>query len=183
MEALARSSRQQLDRGIGRVPLPSTVAGALFLCGQHAIGRDHVAARGEVGRLVGRDPVVVCLVEADELRGRYDEYADWLDAGGDGSAMCWPIPDMHAPAVGGMLDFVDDLVGRLRRGEALLVHCAGDIGRTGTTAICLLIRLGVDRGEAERTVAKARPGAAPEVDSQRALVDAFAGFGAQSERS
>jgi hypothetical protein len=183
MEALARSSRRQLDGGIDRVPLPIGVAGALFLCGQHAIGRDHVAARGEIRRMVGRDPVVVCLVEAAELHGRYDEYADWLDAGGQGSAMCWPIPDMEAPAAGAMLDFVDGLVGRLRGGEALLVHCAGGIGRTGTTAICLLIRLGVDRGEAERTLAKARPGAGPEVDSQRALVDAFAGFGAQRERS
>ena len=183
MEALARLSRQQLDGGIDRVPLPSDVAGALFLCGQHAIGRDHVAVRGEIRRVVGRDPVVVCLVEAGELRGRYDEYADWLDAGGEGSAMYWPIADMHAPAAEAMLDFVDGLVRRLRLGEALLVHCAGGIGRTGTTAICLLIRLGVDRGDAERTVAKARPGAGPEVDSQRALVDAFAALGARSERS
>jgi hypothetical protein len=183
MEALARLSRQQLDGDIDRVPLPNGVHGAMFLCGKHAIGRDHVAARAEVCRQVGSDPVVVCLVEAAELRGHYDDYADWLVAAGQGSAVCWPVPDMQAPPADAMLVFVDDLVGRLRRGEALLIHCAGGIGRTGTTAICVLIRLGLDRHEAERLVAQARPGAGPEVGSQRALVDAFAGFGAQGERS
>ena len=176
MEGLAWLSRRQLDGGIDRVPLPAGVRGALFVCGKHAIGRDHEAALAEVRGVTGHDPVVVCLVEPHELRGRYDAYVEWLDAAGP-AAVCWPVPDLHAPPVETMLPFVDDLARRVCGGEALLIHCAGGIGRTGTTAVCLLMRLGVPRAEAEQIVALARPGAGPEVGAQREIVDAVAPLG------
>jgi hypothetical protein len=176
MEALARLSRRQLDGGIDRVPLPADLPGALFLSGKHAIGRDHRAALAFVRGVAGRDPVVVCLVEPHELRGSYDAYVEWLDAAGT-AAVRWPVPDFHAPPLEAMLDFVDDLARRLRGGEVLLIHCAGGTGRTGTTAVCLLIRLGVAQREAEQIVAQARPGAGPEMAVQRQLVEAIARLG------
>jgi protein-tyrosine phosphatase len=38
--------------------------------------------------------------------------------------------------------FVEDVVGRLRRGKNAVVHCRGGLGRTGTVAACVLIALG-----------------------------------------
>jgi len=102
------------------------------------------------------------------------EQEAWLDAELDGRALWHPIPDLHAPSFDATVTLVDDLVGRLRAGASLLVHCAAGIGRTGTIATCVLVALGVSADEATRTVAEARPGAGPEVGSQRDLVEQFA---------
>ena len=116
---------------------------------------------------------VVCLCERHELAERFPAYVDWLDVGG-ARAIWWPIPDMYAPPVDVALPFVDDLAARLRAGDRLLVHCAAGIGRTGTTAVCVLVRLGMTSADAEALVGEARPLAGPETGTQRALVDAVA---------
>ena len=170
MEGLAWLSRRQRDGGVDRVPLPDGVPGALWLCGKHAIGPDHERAIAETGA----DATVVCLVERHELLGRYDTYVAWLDSERDGRALWHPIPDLHAPSFEATVALVDDLVGRLQAGASLLVHCAAGIGRTGTIATCVLVALGASADEATRTIAEARPGAGPEVGSQRDLVERFA---------
>lgn len=170
MEGLAWLSRRQLDGGIDRVPLPDDVAGALWLCGKHAIAPDPARAIAEVGG----ETTVVCLVERHELAARYPTYVAWLEAAGADRAVWWPIPDLHAPDVDRMLPFVDELVTRLRGGASLIVHCGAGMGRAGTTAVCVLIRLGLVRAAAEHAVHTARPGAGPEVGAQRELVMAFA---------
>ncbi len=156
------------DGGIDQIPLPEGIPGALWLCGKHAItdGLERVP-----GTTLGWT-TIVCLTERHELEDRYPEYVRWLDRAGE-QAIWWPIPDLHAPPVDAMLEFADDLADRLRRGDSLLVHCGAGIGRAGTTAVCVLIRLGVDAGEAQRTVAEHRPMAGPEVGAQRDLVRAI----------
>jgi protein-tyrosine phosphatase len=164
-------SERQRDGGIDRIPLPSGVAGELRLCGKRAIG---------VGRFEAPDmpwTTVVCLCQRHELDTRYPAYVNWLDTDTDTDperSIWWPIHDLGAEPVEAMLPFVDDLVERLRAGERLLVHCAAGLGRAGTTAVCILVRLGVPIDEATRTVADARPMAGPEAGSQRALVLAVA---------
>lgn len=170
---LAWLNRRQRDGGIDRIPLPGDVPGALWLCGKHAIGPDHVRAIGETG---GR-ATVVCLAERHELADRYPDYVAWLEAEHGARAVWWPIHDLHAPPVERMLPFVDDLVTRLRDGGDLLVHCAAGIGRSGTTAVCVLTRLGVAVEAALAVVAVHRPAAGPEVGAQRELVEAVAAFG------
>ena len=157
------TSRQH-DGGIDDVPLPTSLPGRLWLCGKHAIGPKRYA-----------DPsmpwtAVICLCERHELVERYPGYVDWLD-NPDSASDWWPIPDMYAPPVDVALPFVDQLVERIRAGERLLVHCAAGIGRTGTTAVCILIRLGVPLEEAEEVVGEARDLAGPESGAQRQLVD------------
>jgi ADP-ribosyl-[dinitrogen reductase] hydrolase len=47
----------------------------------------------------------------------------------------------------------------LKRGERVLIHCLGGLGRTGTLAARLLIEFGMEPEEAVCIVRKARPGA------------------------
>ena len=157
-------SERQRDGGIDPVPLPEGVSGRLRLCGKHAIWRVVVTAAPDV---------VVCLVERHEIADRYPEYVAWLDAAGD-RAIWWPIPDLHAPTIEVMVPFVDRLAALLRDGSDVVIHCAAGIGRTGTTAACVLIRLGLSAAEALAAVAAARPMAGPEVGAQRDLVAVIA---------
>lgn len=158
-------SRRQRDGGVDRIPLPPDVPGRLWLCGKHAIGPDHRTLVAEVGGAA----TIVCLTERHELADRYPAYVAWLDD--PASTSRWfPIHDLHAPDVDTMQRFVDELVELLRAGETLVVHCAAGKGRAGTTAVCVLLELGLPLDAALERVAAARPGAGPEVGVQRDLV-------------
>jgi predicted protein tyrosine phosphatase len=66
---------------------------------------------------------------------------------------------------------VHDLAQALRSGESVLLHCAAGIGRTGTTAACVLKRLGLPSAEALQRVRQA--GSNPETAVQSGLIDSF----------
>jgi protein-tyrosine phosphatase len=66
---------------------------------------------------------------------------------------------------------VDTVADTVRAGGVVLVHCAAGIGRTGTTAACLLKRLGATTPVALQRVRDA--GSDPESALQRGLIDAF----------
>jgi ADP-ribosyl-[dinitrogen reductase] hydrolase len=105
---------------------------------------------------------VVSLVESDEFR--------WLlvkdfPAAVEGIGAAWhhlPIEDVKVPdaifearwAYHGHV-----LRERLRRGEKLLVHCRGGLGRAGTISARLLVELGMDADEAIAYVRRVRVGA------------------------
>jgi protein-tyrosine phosphatase len=86
----------------------------------------------------------------------------------------FPIHDLNAPTLEGATPLLDDLVARIERGEHLLMHCAAGIGRTGTIAACILVRLGMDIDAALALLREVRPGAGPEVGTQLDLVKAVA---------
>ena len=158
------------DGGIDRIPLPDGVPGGLSACGKHAIGPDHDAALARAGATT-----VVCLVEAYELEDRYPEYLAWLrSAAAAGTAVWFPIHDLHAPPLDRALELLAELRRRMDAGEHLLLHCAAGIGRTGTVAACLLIGMGMDAPAALAHVAAHRPMAGPEVGAQQDLVAAVA---------
>jgi hypothetical protein len=89
--------------------------------------------------------------------------------------MAWrhlPIADYSVPTSAFEEQWLTD--GReirelLRRGEDVLVHCKGGLGRAGMIAARLLVELGMEPEEAIHTVRRARKGAI-ETPSQLALV-------------
>lgn len=167
MDEVGWLTERQRDGGIDRVSVPADVPGELRLCGKHAIGAGRFA-----------DPAmpwstVVCLCERHELDDRFPAYVAWLERqmlAGE-RAVWFPIHDLHAPPLDVALPFVDRLADALRAGDDLLVHCGAGIGRAGTVAACVLIRLGWAADDALAIVAASRPGAGPEVGAQRELVD------------
>jgi len=156
------------DGGIDEVPLDSTT-GRLFLCGKHAVGPDPVAALERVGATT-----IVCLNEVSELVPRYLDYVEWLRSNAPAHAVHHPVHDMHAPALADFESLIDDLYARLNAGEGLLVSCGAGIGRAGTVAAGVLIRLGASLDNALATVRASRPMAGPEVGTQMELLAAYA---------
>lgn len=160
-----RSERSR-NGGVDRVPVPG-VDGELWLCGKHFVGPDVEAAVDRVGA-----DVVLCLNERHELADRYPGYVDWLAS--DERAWWAPVPDLHAPALDDALALVDDLLDHLRAGRTVLAHCGAGIGRAGTVAAAVLVRLGATVEQAVAVVAASRPTAGPEAGAQEQLLHALA---------
>ncbi len=158
------------DGGIDEIPLPGGVPGRLWLCGKHVVGPDIEAALGRVSATH-----VVCLVEHHEIADRYPAYVDWLGrAVPDGRALWFPVPDLDSLSAERMQPLFDHVLGRLSGGDHVIVHCAGGIGRSGTTAVAVLLHLGMALGDALDHVRRHRPMGGPEVGAQLELVQALA---------
>lgn len=160
------------DGGIHEIPLPDEVSGRLWLCGKH-----HIAPRVDEVLSVNGADVVVCLNRREELVDRWPGYVAWLESEtsvGTQRAIWHPIHDLSAPPVSEMRTLARILAVRLRSGDGVIVHCAAGVGRAGTTAVSLLVTLGVPLDEALRTVREHRPMAGPEVGAQLDLVRTLA---------
>ena len=105
---------------------------------------------------------VVTLMEEDELE-KY--HAAGLGQAAEELGMKWhhlPIPDVDVPK-----DIFQQrwrysgarLRNHLRKGERVLLHCRGGLGRTGTVAAQLLVELGWKPDSAIQEVRNKRPGA------------------------
>ncbi|MBL8670204.1 MAG: dual specificity protein phosphatase family protein [Alphaproteobacteria bacterium] len=83
-----------------------------------------------------------------------------------------PIPDMQPPGAAFAAAWEpvrSDVLGRLRRGERLVIHCAAGLGRSGTVAAKLLVTFDVPAAAAVALVRRVRPGAV-ETPAQEAYV-------------
>ena len=153
------------------LPLPADVAGRVWLSSMP--GRFEPWERFVADARAAGVTRVVCLTPLHELQGVSPDYHRALE--GDTFPSGW----IHLP----MRDFgvafeadafksgVAQLAQAVRGGDSLLLHCAAGIGRTGTTAACLLKRLGASTPVALQRVRDA--GSNPESALQRGLIDAF----------
>lgn len=74
------------------------------------------------------------------------------------------VPDnRHA-----FMSLAGGIASRLRAGEAVLIHCAGGIGRTALLAVCVLVALGEEVSDARSAVLRA--GSTIETAPQRELI-------------
>jgi protein-tyrosine phosphatase len=138
-----------------RVDLPARIPGTLLL---HSMpGR--FEAIEKVWRQVRIDAVraIVCLTEKYEIRLKSSNYADALEAGAvPCSVLPFEIREGGVPADRqAFWQLARDLAERLQSGEALLIHCAGGVGRTAMLAVSVLLALGQPFDEAESAVSRA----------------------------
>jgi protein-tyrosine phosphatase len=138
-----------------RVDLPVGVPGRLLL---HSMPGRYEAIES-VWHQVRNEAVraIVCLAEKDELQEKSSEYAQALEAGTvPCSVLPFEIPDRGAPEDrDAFWTFAGDIAKRLQSGEAVLIHCAGGVGRTATLAICVLLALGEPLGNARSAISRA----------------------------
>ena len=138
-----------------RVELPARVPGRLLL---HSMpGRFEALER--VWHQLRSDAVVaiVCLTEEYEIRLKSSTYAEALEAG---TVPCSVLPfEIREGGVPADRDafwaLASDVANRLQSGEAVLVHCAGGVGRTAMLAVSVLLALGEPKNEAESAVSRA----------------------------
>ena len=113
----------------------------------------------KVWRQVQIDAVraIVCLTEKYEIRLKSSNYADALEAGAvPCSVLPFEIREGGVPADRqAFWQLARDLAERLQSGEALLIHCAGGVGRTAMLAVSVLLALGQPFDEAESAVSRA----------------------------
>jgi protein-tyrosine phosphatase len=138
-----------------RVELPARVPGRLLL---HSMpGRFETLER--VWQQVRSDAVgaIVCLTEQFEIRLKSSQYAQALEAE---TVPCAVLPfEIREGGVPEDRDafwlLAEDVANRLQSGEAVLIHCAGGVGRTAMLAVSVLLALGEPRIAAESAVSRA----------------------------
>jgi protein-tyrosine phosphatase len=138
-----------------RVDLPAGVPGRLLLHSMpgrfetiekiwHQLRSEAVAA-------------IVCLTEEYEIRLKSSKYAEALETG---TVPCAVLPfEIREGGVPEDRDafwaLANDVANRLQSGEAVLIHCAGGVGRTAMLAVSVLLALGEPMNEAESVVSRA----------------------------
>jgi hypothetical protein len=153
------------------VKLPSGVPGRLWLSsmpGRWEAWRDFEAEADRVELAL-----TLCLTEPEEIGTGSPAYRSALDNGRmPGRWLNVPVRNFGVPDdLASFRSGVDAAAQALRAGESVLLHCAAGMGRTGTTAACVLKHLGLPAGEALQRVRDA--GSNPENAAQTGLIDGF----------
>jgi hypothetical protein len=141
---------------LSSVPGLRGVATAGGRLGMTGVGGHDLAVVAEALRGEHRADAFVLLLEGhDVLGGRVPEIA------GEGFELLrLPIRDMDVPSDRAALRLtLDDVPGRLRAGQTVVIACYGGYGRTGTVVGCLLRAAGLDGAAAIALARATRPGA------------------------
>jgi len=153
------------------VQMPADVRGSLWLSAMP--GR--MGTYGEFERQAHANAlaVVVCLTPRDEIEELSPDYAaavlrkdkpyEWLHL---------PVPNFGVPPdAQSFRTAIERIAQRIRSGEAVLMHCAAGMGRTGSAAACVLKALGLSTKDALDRVRAA--GSNPQNADQSGFVNWF----------
>lgn len=153
------------------VLLPDEVPGRLWLGPMP--GRFEPWATFQAEAAQARLGLVVCLTPRDELAQLSPAYHQALTRGDPGFRWLHvPMRNFGLPEdAAGFRRDMTGVAAALQAGDAVLLHCAAGIGRTGTAAACLLKTLGLPSAVALQHVRDA--GSNPETAIQGGLVDSF----------
>ena len=153
------------------VQLPEGVDGSLWLSampGRFGSWKDFESQARACGLAV-----VVCLTPRDEIDELSPDYARAVLRGG--APYEWlhlPVPNFGVPPdARAFRAAIERIAQRVRGGEAVLMHCAAGMGRTGSAAACVLKALGLPAEEALQRVRAA--GSNPQNAEQSGFVDWF----------
>lgn len=154
-----------------RVDLPAGVTGSLLLCGMP--GRFEPWNSFEARARAASLGLVVCLTPRTELEELSPSYHAAVEQG------TLPFRWLHLPMrnfglpedATAFRDGIHQVAQALRAGDAVMLHCAAGLGRTGATAACVLKALGVETEEAMQRVRDA--GSNPQSAQQSGLVTWF----------
>jgi protein-tyrosine phosphatase len=154
-----------------RVRLPAEVGGQLWLGSMPGRFEPWNVFQGQADR--ARLGVVVCLTPRPEMAELSPDYHAAIVRGR--LPFRWlhvPMRNFGSPEDGpGFRRDIQAIADSVRAGDAVLLHCAAGIGRTGTAAACVLKALGLDAQEALQRVREA--GSNPQNAEQSGLVDWF----------
>lgn len=153
------------------VDLPASVTGSLLLGGMP--GRFEPWNAFEARARAASLRLVVCLTPLTELEALSPSYHAAVVQG------TLPFRWLHVPMrnfglpedAAAFRDRIHEVAQALRAGDAVMLHCAAGLGRTGTTAACVLKALGVQAQEAMQRVRDA--GSNPQNAHQSGLVTWF----------
>lgn len=153
------------------VALPPGVPGQLWLGPMP--GRFEPWASFESQAQRHRLALVVCLTPRAELAELSPQYHAAVVAGRvDYRWMNLPMRNFGLPEdPQGFRRDIREVADTLRARQAVLLHCAAGLGRTGTAAACVLKALGLEAAEALQRVRDA--GSNPQNAEQSGLVDWF----------
>ena len=154
-----------------RVQLPPEVPGQLWLGPMPGRFEPWNSFQAEAER--SRLGWVVCLTPRAELQELSPDYHAAIARG----RLPWrwmhlPMRNFGVPEdPAGFRRDIGTIAERLRTGDAVLLHCAAGLGRTGTAAACVLKSLGLEAEAALQHVRDA--GSNPQNAQQSGLVDWF----------
>jgi len=153
------------------VALPAEIPGSLWLGSMP--GRFESWSDFESRAQRARLGLVVCLTPRSELAELSPAYNAAVAQGT--VPFRWlhlPMPNFGVPDdPAGFRRDVQQIVQALRAGDAVLMHCAAGMGRTGSTAACVLKALGLSTDEALQRIRDA--GSNPQNAQQSGLVEWF----------
>jgi len=153
------------------VSLPKEIPGSLWLASMP--GRFEPWSAFEAQAQRARLNLVVCLTPRAELAELSPHYHRAVVQGS--VPFRWlnmPTPNFGVPQDGAAFRHqVGEIAAALRAGDSVMLHCAAGMGRTGSTAACVLKALGLPTDEALRLVREA--GSNPQNAQQSGLVDWF----------
>ncbi|MES2975442.1 MAG: tyrosine-protein phosphatase [Pseudomonadota bacterium] len=157
------------------VTLPAAVPGSLWLSSMPGRTLDWPDFLAEAhARDLG---LVVCLTPVDEMEELSPTYAKAVKQHeapfeAAGSWMHLPARNFGTPADPQRFrEGIESIAQRLQAGEAVLLHCAAGMGRTGTAAACVLKSLGLESAAALQRIRDA--GSNPQNALQSGVIDWF----------